>query len=484
MKNSDIFNEYAKIALEKSLISEAKEDAKSILEKTRRADSQSISDIAALYGIKPDQIKEYEYEKNIAEVAHPNAAVVSPSHDKLNGLVENINERQNILLNIVNKPVNGLNLYHKYAEEELIKSLIRTANHMDNLNQEDLRVLADDCIYGLKKKADDETLQHVTDLFSEYGTDVVDVAPSAVIGGLGVGILSFCLGGPFAIAAGAGALALGGLSAIFKTGPTAENVSVNSQATINQIEKLVQGLEGKVGKIGNLESKITFLNNYLKELKELKELAEKYSNMIDSAQMENNKFKTHIASQISSNRNKTLHHLKRKNRTLTSEHSQFSNELSDDYLNKLTSMSDPKTGIIKTFLQNVERKSYSIPESSAFMQRLQKVINPLVGIFGDTVHDAQRASESLLRVISSAKIEIEHNKLSVQKNYSETERKVENIQQQNQEQEGDAPEPVDSRPTSRPDVAVLPSSNESPEQFQNALAREVDKISRLKGQLL
>ena len=50
-------NEYAKIALEKSLISEAKEDAKSILEKTRRADSQSISDIAALYGIKPDQIK-------------------------------------------------------------------------------------------------------------------------------------------------------------------------------------------------------------------------------------------------------------------------------------------------------------------------------------------------------------------------------------------------------------------------------------------
>ena len=200
-------------------------------------------------------------------MAHPNAAVVSPSHDKLNGLVENINERQNILLNIVNKPVNGLNLYHKYAEEELIKSLIRTANHMDNLNQEDLRVLADDCIYGLKKKADDETLQHVTDLFSEYGTDVVDVAPSAVIGGLGVGILSFCLGGPFAIAAGAGALALGGLSAIFKTGPTAENVSVNSQATINQIEKLVQGLEGKVGKIGNLESKITFLRRSKKKKK-------------------------------------------------------------------------------------------------------------------------------------------------------------------------------------------------------------------------
>ena len=87
MNNSDIFNEYAKIALDNGLISVAKDDAKKILEKTRRADSQSISDIAALYGVKPEQIKSQEYERNIAEVAHQNASIISPSYDKLNGTV-------------------------------------------------------------------------------------------------------------------------------------------------------------------------------------------------------------------------------------------------------------------------------------------------------------------------------------------------------------------------------------------------------------
>src|SRR6202142_4218923 len=87
-----------------------------------------------------------EYEHNIMEDAHPNSIVISPSYDKLNGLVENNIERQNILLHIVNKTPNGLSTQHKYAKQELILSLVRVANDLDNKNIEELRVLADACL--------------------------------------------------------------------------------------------------------------------------------------------------------------------------------------------------------------------------------------------------------------------------------------------------------------------------------------------------
>ena len=108
MRDSEIFNSFIKIAQEKGMISEdAPEKAKKILEKTHRADSLDISAIEALYGVKPNMPKDMEYKRNIIEDAHPNAAIVSPSYDKLNGLVENNNERQDILLNIVNRTPDG-----------------------------------------------------------------------------------------------------------------------------------------------------------------------------------------------------------------------------------------------------------------------------------------------------------------------------------------------------------------------------------------
>lgn len=151
MSNSDVFKKYAELALEKGLISNA--DAKSDLESGKGWDSKDISAIEALYGVKPNALKGMEYEKNIAERAHPNAVVVSPAYDKLNGLVENINERQNILLNIVNKPVNGHLTNHKYAEKQLMLSLVSLANYMDNTDNDELRVLADTCVEQLSKKA-------------------------------------------------------------------------------------------------------------------------------------------------------------------------------------------------------------------------------------------------------------------------------------------------------------------------------------------
>jgi hypothetical protein len=156
MKRSEIFESFVKIAQEKGLVSNDSSEAKKKLEQTGRAGSDDISTIEALYGVKPDTAKGMDYKNNIMEAAHPNSIVVSPSYDKLHGLVENEIERQNINLHIVNKPVNGLSTQHKYAEKELILSLVRIGNDLDNRGNEKLRTLADTCltqIAPIKKEA-------------------------------------------------------------------------------------------------------------------------------------------------------------------------------------------------------------------------------------------------------------------------------------------------------------------------------------------
>lgn len=146
MRRSEIFDSFVKIAQEKGMISNDSSEAKKKLEQTGRADSLDISAIEALYGVKPNTPKGMEYKKNIIEDAHPNAVVVSPSYDKLNGLVENENERQNIMLHIVQKTPDGLLTQRKYAEQDLLVSLVRLGNYLDNQDQDELRVLADRCL--------------------------------------------------------------------------------------------------------------------------------------------------------------------------------------------------------------------------------------------------------------------------------------------------------------------------------------------------
>lgn len=108
-----------------------------------------------LYNLKPETSKGMEYDNNISYYAHPNAVVVAPSYDKLNGLVENLNERQNIILNIVNKNNDGHLNQKKYAQQELILSLVRLGNYLDNSDQDELRLLADACLAqaSIKKEA-------------------------------------------------------------------------------------------------------------------------------------------------------------------------------------------------------------------------------------------------------------------------------------------------------------------------------------------
>ena len=60
------------------------------------------------------------------------------------------------MLRIVDKRTNGLLTQHKYAQDEMARFLVRIGNDMDNRGEDELRVLADDCLEGLKKKADGE----------------------------------------------------------------------------------------------------------------------------------------------------------------------------------------------------------------------------------------------------------------------------------------------------------------------------------------
>lgn len=155
MRRSDIFESFVKIAQEKGLISNAdhaEHTERDFSETNPRMDSLTIEQIGKLYGNKSPSPKEMEYKNNIMEIAHPTPLVISPSHDKLNGLIENEIEGQNIRIHISLKEPDGHLTQRKYAEKQLIMSLVRVANDLDNRNQEELRKLADTCLLQASSK--------------------------------------------------------------------------------------------------------------------------------------------------------------------------------------------------------------------------------------------------------------------------------------------------------------------------------------------
>lgn len=142
--NSEIFDEYARISLEKGLISEAEEKT------NPRYDSLSISDIEILYGVKPNG-----KDDDILDKAHPTPAIIAPAYDRVNGLVENLKEQGNVIRGIVSKPNDGKHTGHRYiqANQDLINEVIKVAFMLDKNDQEDLMVLADSCAERLTKES-------------------------------------------------------------------------------------------------------------------------------------------------------------------------------------------------------------------------------------------------------------------------------------------------------------------------------------------
>lgn len=141
---SEIFDNFAAQALKEGLISEAKDDP--------RRGSDDISTIEALYGVKPNGSQD---DKSIVEQAHPDMCIIAPAYDHLNSIIENVIERQNIMVGIINKGPQAKLTQHRYASahEDLKNEVLKLGFMMDNRNEDGLRVLADSCAVKITKEA-------------------------------------------------------------------------------------------------------------------------------------------------------------------------------------------------------------------------------------------------------------------------------------------------------------------------------------------
>lgn len=146
MRNSSIFEEYTKIAVDKGLLSNSKELKKTAAEEKKK----DLSSIEILYGLKPNG---KEDEKTIIEKAHPTTFVAAPSYDKLNGIVENEEQRHNMIMEILNLPRHGNYELHRHAEQELVNELIRLSFKLGNEDEIELMQLAGTCVESIHKKA-------------------------------------------------------------------------------------------------------------------------------------------------------------------------------------------------------------------------------------------------------------------------------------------------------------------------------------------
>jgi hypothetical protein len=137
---SDIFNEYARIMKSKGFLKEAAGESTTV---DKRYSKEYADTIKALYNVDMEDVED------IIEKAHPNKVIIAPSYDKLNGLIENINERHDVMVGITNKIPNGTLTNHKYAQTELLNELIRLGYDLDNQGFEKIAIMADDCAVKL-----------------------------------------------------------------------------------------------------------------------------------------------------------------------------------------------------------------------------------------------------------------------------------------------------------------------------------------------
>jgi len=224
LRRSEILDNFAKIALEKGLIdNKLTSKAEAMSKEDKYKDSEWKKNIEALYGVKLDN-------EDILDKAHPKPVVTLPAYDNVNGLVENLKERHNIMVGIVNKMPNGAYVGTKYASayDDLLKELIKIGYSMDNKNIHELRVLADSCSERFTKTA---------------------FAPLAIAGGI--------------------AAVLGLIAIINHTTPS-------DQGVINNCEKAIAEIEEVKPKLPQISKNVDAL---LSDLKALEDLAKQYNNL-------------------------------------------------------------------------------------------------------------------------------------------------------------------------------------------------------------
>lgn len=393
-RRSDIFDSYAKIAEEKGLISLAEEQESSQPAKPKesaklkrykkdsypRMGSDDLSTIEALYGVKPDN--SIKYELNIMEAAHPKPVVIAPSYDKINGLVENNIERQNIISNIALKPTNGNIDQRKYAQKELVMELVRLANDLDNSGNEELRVIADKCIEDIsseKKKSktagilDDvgDWISSKKDWFGDHLRDAFQTAKGygtgAVVGGV-LGALIGAIAGEgvgaapgWAIGSQIGRISGALIAAMARTSPQVISIAHNAEDTSNQINDLVK-------KIPATDPEHAFLVSFQKELANVGSLSEDYNRIISTLQSEGQNLNDADV------------------------------QKSKDVATALSQSMDKINSFGNQFNERVGREVYQqyLPNS--------KLLTPVYEFISDDVEDVQDSIRSLMQAINNFKV--------------------------------------------------------------------------------
>lgn len=361
MSDSEIFDNYLKITLENGLSKQAQK-------KPAKNESSDASTIEALYGIKPNTDKTMEYKNNIMEIAHPNTVILAPSYDKINGLLENNIERQRIMLNIVTKMPNGHLTAKKYAESELVHSLVRVANEMDNKDIDSLRILADTCAAQLTKKAG--IMETITNMLSGKAKDVMDVGSGAIggaeIGGI-IGGLIGAFGGPIAAVGGArtgaqiGTL-LGGLTAsIAKTSPQAKNVAINADLARKELADLISTMPQDES-LKSLDIELTALSA----------IAKQYASTVSQMR----------TSSVTSESDKKA-----------------TEEICQQYLNELAKSKK----LTALFLASAKSGAFVKDEN----QYWAKIKAPFAAVFGDDINDEEGALGTLEKVIEEAIVDVQ-----------------------------------------------------------------------------
>lgn len=238
---SEVLENYAKIAADQGLIKEAEEET------DPRYSSNDLSDAAILYGVKPNG------DQDILDEAHPKTVVIAPSHDKMNGIVENLRECQNVMVGVALKPTNGLLTQHIYAKasQELFDEVVKVGFMLDKDGQNDLMDLADKCAENFSSAAN---LVKTAWTFKELGSAVG-------IGGAGVaGVLAGL--GPVGWGVMAGGLVVMGLVNHFG-GMIDQGVIKNCDRAVSELQDIVNenhsDMQSTYGQIGAMVKNISYV---------------------------------------------------------------------------------------------------------------------------------------------------------------------------------------------------------------------------------
>ncbi len=147
-RESEIFNEYVKLAEHQGLVKESDyADA--------RIGTDTPSVIEMLYGVRPNDEKKNQTYSPLLDQAHPDPAVVAPAHDRMDGVVEDLKQRQSIMTQIALKTPDGALIHRRFiqAHDDLLNSLVRAGFTLDNEQQPELQKMADGCTDELVKSS-------------------------------------------------------------------------------------------------------------------------------------------------------------------------------------------------------------------------------------------------------------------------------------------------------------------------------------------